>query len=241
MAIQITAKTMDEVPEEMREFVTEKDGVFSYDNEKAFKALKDEREISKSAKAAYAPYKALGMTAEQITAKIKEFEDLGKTPAEIAELIAKAEKPAPKPDFKKSTEYLEQQKTIEELLKFKQNYEAEAAKNLKNLRNDLVRKAILAQPDKVDKEALLSIIEDTNLFDRFALNDTKDGLAPISDKLPADFLTDFAERHRCIKVSTPGNATPGNATIKTVGGAEYAAAKDKGDIQGMLANCPTLE
>ena len=66
MAIQISVKSIEEVPEEMREFVTEQDGVFSYDNDRAFKALKDEREISKTAKSALAPFKALNMTPEQL-------------------------------------------------------------------------------------------------------------------------------------------------------------------------------
>lgn len=241
MAIPITVKSMDEVPEEMREFVSESDGVFSYDNERAFKALKDEREISKSAKAAYAPFKALGITAEEVNGireKLKSFEATGKTPEEISELISRAATPPPKPDFSKTTEFLEMKKELDEAKKFRKSYEAEVAKNLENLRNDLVRKEIHTLPDKVDKEALLSLLDETKMFERFTLNEQKNGLAPFQDKLPADYLTEFAERHKCIKTSTPGMAKPGNANILTGAATDYAAAREKGDISGMLNYCP---
>lgn len=244
MSIQVMAKTLEEIPAEMRDFVTEKDGVFSYDSERAFKALKEEREAHRTAKAELSPFKALNMTAEEIQAiqaKVKGFTELGKSPAELAELIEKAGKPAPKPDVRKSTEYLELQKQMETLLDFKKNYEAEVAKNLENRRNEFVRKAIMSQLDKVNKEGLLSLFEEMNLFQKFALNDSKDGLAPINDKLPADYIQDFAERNHFIKLSTPGKAQPGNVGIKPTGGADYAAAKEKGDIQGMLSHCPTIE
>ena len=235
MAIQISVKSIEEVPEEMREFVTEQDGVFSYDNDRAFKALKDEREISKTAKSALAPFKALIMTPEQLA----EFVNLGKTPAELSELIQKVNKPQPKPDFTKTTEYLEQQKQINELLKFKERSEALEAETLKNKRNDLVRAAVRALPDKVDKELFGSLVEET-LFDRFSLNETKDKLNPVGDKLPEDFLLEFAEKYRCIKPSTPGKAAPGNASIGTQN-TDYETAKKNGDTMGMLAHAPEFK
>lgn len=241
MAVQIEVKSLEEVPEIMREFVTEQEGTFQFDPDKAFKALKEEREISKTAKAAYAPFKALGMTAEEITGKLKEWSDIGKTPSEIAELIAKSAEPVPKPDFTKTTEYLKMQKELAEAKKFRESYEAEKALNLKNRRNDFVRKIIRELPDKVDKEGLSSLVEDTKLFESFTLNETNDGLNPINDKLPGDYLLEFAEKHHQIKTSTPGIAAPGNTTItKANFGDGYAAAKAKGDIQGMLANAPTV-
>ena len=44
MGVAIDVKSLEEVPEIMREFVTEADGGFDYDFDKAFKALKEERE-----------------------------------------------------------------------------------------------------------------------------------------------------------------------------------------------------
>jgi hypothetical protein len=44
MGVAINVKSLEEVPEIMREFVTEADGGFDYDFDKAFKALKEERE-----------------------------------------------------------------------------------------------------------------------------------------------------------------------------------------------------
>ena len=90
MAIQVTAKSLDEIPEVMREFVTGSDGVFSYDEEKAFAALKTERENARTARGALVQFRALNLTPE----RIKAFADLGKSPAELAELIAKAARPA---------------------------------------------------------------------------------------------------------------------------------------------------
>lgn len=239
MAIQIAVKSSEEIPEVMREFVTENDGVYSYDEDKAFKALKAERENSKAARNELSAFKALNLTPEQITAKLKEFDELGKSPAEIAEIIAEAGKP--RPDFKKSTEYLEQQKLIKELQKMKDDYCAEIAKNQKNTRNDLVRKAVRNLPDKYDKERVLNTIEEFGLFDRFKLNDSKDGLAPVDDKLPADFLEYFAEKNGYIKTSVAGKAAPGNADLSKGGNGSFEAAKKEGNIRGMLDNCPEID
>ena len=50
MAIQVNVGGINDVPEIMREFVTENNGVFTYDEEKAFQALKTERESAKNAR-----------------------------------------------------------------------------------------------------------------------------------------------------------------------------------------------
>lgn len=43
MGVNINVKSIEEVPEVMREFVSESDGAFVYDADKAFKALVEER------------------------------------------------------------------------------------------------------------------------------------------------------------------------------------------------------
>ena len=50
MAIQVNVGGINDVPEIMREFVTENNCVFTYDEEKAFQALKNECESAKNAR-----------------------------------------------------------------------------------------------------------------------------------------------------------------------------------------------
>jgi len=220
MAIQVTAKSLDEIPEVMREFVTENDGVFSYDEEKAFAALKTERENAKNARNALAP-----------------FRDLGRTPAELAELIAKAARPAPAPDVRQSTEYLELKKELETLSGFKKKWEEAEARNRENKRNDLVRAAVRALPDDYDKELFAGLVESA-LLGKFSLNETGDGLNPVDGMLPGEFLKKYADTYHFKKPSKAGNAAPGNADLKPSGNAAYEAAKKAGDINGMFANLP---
>ena len=47
MGVGLNVKSLDEVPEIMREFVTKADGGFDYDEARSFKALKEEREGGK--------------------------------------------------------------------------------------------------------------------------------------------------------------------------------------------------
>ena len=235
MAIPLKVESLESVPEIMREFVTEVDGGFEFSDDKAFQALKNEREISKNAKAALSPYKALNVPAEQLAAYVQ----LGKTPEEIAQLIAKANQPAAKPDVTNSTEYLELKKQVDSLLEMKTKYEKAEAENLRNKRNDLVRASVRALPDEYDKELFGGFVEE--IIDKFSLNETGDGLNPIGGKLPGDYLVDLAKTYKFIKTSTPGKATPGNATMASTGNNAFAAAKQAGDVQGMLANAPEIK
>lgn len=235
MAIPLKVESLESVPEIMREFVTEVDGGFEFADDKAFQALKNEREISKNAKAALSPYKALNVPAEQLAAYVQ----LGKTPEEIAQLIAKANQPAAKPDVTNSTEYLEMKKQVDSLLEMKTKYEKAEAENLRNKRNDLVRASVRALPDEYDKELFGGFVEE--IIDKFSLNETGDGLNPIGGKLPGDYLVDLAKTYKFIKTSTPGKATPGNATMASTGNNAFAAAKQAGDVQGMLANAPEIK
>lgn len=234
MAIPLNVQSMDAIPEIMREFVTEVDGNYEFADDKAFQALKNEREISKTAKAALSPFKALNVPAEQLAAYLQ----LGKTPDELALLIAKANQPIKKTDITNSTEYLEMKKQVESLLEMKNEYEAAKAENLKNKRNDLVRAGVRALPDEYDKELFGGFVEE--IMDKFSLNETGDGLNPIDGKLPGDYLADLAHTYKFIKTSTPGSAQPGNATMASTGSTAFAAAKQAGNIDAMINAAPKI-
>ncbi|MBQ8754589.1 MAG: hypothetical protein IJZ19_06115 [Lentisphaeria bacterium] len=70
MGVAINVKSLEEVPEIMREFVTEADGGFDYDFDKAFKALKEEREGRRADRKELAGFKGLNVTPETIKAFI---------------------------------------------------------------------------------------------------------------------------------------------------------------------------
>lgn len=235
MAIPLKVESLEAIPEIMREFVSEVDGGFEFADDKAFQALKNEREISKTTKAALSPFKALNMSADQLAA----FVQLGKTPDEIAQLIAKANQPVKKPDVTNSTEYLELKKQVDSLLEMKTKYEKAEAENLKNKRNDLVRAGVRALSDEYDKELFGGFVEE--IMDKFTLNETGDGLNPIDGKLPGDYLADLAKTYKFVKTSTPGNANPGNATMAGTGSTAFAAAKQSGDIDAMINAAPKIQ
>ena len=235
MAIPLKVESLESVPEIMREFVTEVDGGFEFADDKAFQALKNEREISKNTKAALSPYKALNVPAEQLAAYVQ----LGKTPEEIAQLIAKANQPVKKPDVTNSTEYLELKKQVDSLLEMKTKYEKAEAENLRNKRNDLVRAGVRALPDEYDKELFGGFVEE--IMDKFSLNEAGDGLNPIGGKLPGDYLADLAKTYKFMKTSTPGNANPGNASMASAGSTAFAAAKQAGDIDAMINAAPKIQ
>ena len=86
MGVNINIRSIEEVPEVMREFVSESDGAFVYDADKAFKALVEERNGRRADRKELAAFKAIGLSPDEL-AKYKAF---GKTPEEISELIEKA-------------------------------------------------------------------------------------------------------------------------------------------------------
>ena len=89
MSIALTVSSINEVDTYLQKYVTESDGKFLFDNEAFKKGLIAEREISAGLKTELAAFKALGMSADQL----KAFAALGKTPAELAEAIAKSANP----------------------------------------------------------------------------------------------------------------------------------------------------
>lgn len=252
MGVAINVKSLEEVPEIMREFVTEADGGFAYDAEKAFKALKEEREGRRTDRKELASFKGLNVTPETI----KAFAELGKTPEEIAALLAVSNTSA----TDSASRYSESEKA--RLL---------AEKELKTLRGDFDklkarieeadRKAadadlrdkcekIIGQlPDSIDRDKArlwllggataegLEVKGTYRNFTRNAIGDIED----INGVSPLDYVTAMSNALGYKKASTPGNANPGNATMTGNGSAAYAAAKEKGDYAGMALNCPAVK
>lgn len=237
MPIPLKVASIEEVDEKARKFVTEKDGEFFLDNDQLLAGQKAERTISDGLRKELAPFKALGMSAESLQALV----DLGKPADELARMMADAAKPPAEPDVTKSTAFLEMKKELDAIRGFKEKFEAAEAENLKNKRNDYVRKAARALPDNVDKDLLMNFLEESGMFDRFAMNKEQSGLDPVGDKLPGDYLLDLANRYRFQKASTPGIAKPGTTTIQQNGSAAFAAAKESGDIDAMINAAPIIE
>ncbi len=238
MSIPLNVQSISEVDAELQKYVTESDGKFLFDNAEFKKGLVAERAISDALRTELNAYKGLGMSIDQI----KAFAALGKTPAEITDAIAKAANPPQNDagDVTKTTQYLELQKKVTALEGFQQKYEEERAKVRANTRDQEVRKLINGLPDEIDKERLTALAEEV-LFGKFDLNDAGDALNAVGDKLPADFLSDFAKKHGFLKTSIPGDAKSGNASVNQNGRtAAFSAAQQKGDVMGMLASAPDL-
>jgi hypothetical protein len=236
MSIQLNVQSINDVDTDLQKYVTESDGKFMFDNVEFKKGLLAERAVSDGLRTELNAYKGLGMSMDQIKAYVA----LGKTPAEIAEAIAKAANPQQNDtgDVTKTTQYLELQKKVTALEGFQQKYEEERQKVRANTRDQEVRKLINGLPDEIDKERLTALAEEV-LFGKFDLNDAGDALNAVGDTLPADFLSDFAKKHGFLKSSTPGNANPGNANMNQSGrSAAFASAKQTGDIMGMLDSAP---
>lgn len=238
MSVQLNVQRISEVDAELQKYVTESDGKFLFDNEQFKKGLVAERAISDGLRSELNAFKSLGMSIDQI----KAFAALGKTPAEIADAIAKASNPpGDDGDVTKSTKYLELQKKVTALEGFQQKYEEERGKVRANTRDKLVRDLIRQMPDEFDKERFESLAEEV-LFGKFELNEAGDALNAVGDKLPADYLTDFANAHGYKKSSTAGSAKPGNANFSNTGrSAAFSAAKEAGDIDAAIANAPIIQ
>lgn len=237
MSIALTVSSINEVDTDLQKYVTESDGKFLFDNEAFKKGLIAEREISAGLKTELAAFKALGMSADQL----KAFAALGKTPAELAEAIAKsANQPAAGGDENK-TKILELEKKLAAMSEFQKMYEAERGKVRANTKNKLVRDLVRSMADEFDKDRLEKLAEEM-LADKFELNDAGDALNAVGDKLPADYLADFANAYGFKKSSTAGDAKSGNANIGGAGkSAAFSAAKEAGDIDAVIANAPIID
>lgn len=236
MAVNVQVNSIDEIPEVMREFVTENDGVFSYDEERAFNALKNERVTSKTARA-----------------ELKKFSDLGKTAEELAALIANA---TDNPDINKLNEAERARLTAESnykaLKKQLDELSAKYAESEKAAMSAKLRKAAEGLIDQIGEE-----YDKERVRQWFLGGKTADGtdivgayenvlkmnligeLEEINGGTPLDYLTKMVKAFGFLKNSTPGNAKPGNAGLDQNGkNAAYEAAKKSGDLGAMLKNAP---
>lgn len=251
MGVNINIRSIEEVPEVMREFVSESDGAFVYDADKAFKALVEERNGRRADRKELSAFKAIGLAPDEL-AKYKAF---GKTPEEISELIDKASR-TPEVDPEKLTEAEKARLLLEKEFR---EYRTETEKRLEKF-DEMQRKAADAElrgiceglidqlPDELDKDRTrlwllggrtpegIEVQGTYRSFKRNAIGDIEE----INGLQPLDYLKAMGNALGYRKSSTPGNASPGNSSINAGGGANaaYEAAKQSGNISGMLENCP---
>lgn len=254
MGVAVSVKSLDEVPEIMREFVFESDGGFEYDADKAFKALKEEREGRRADRKELASFKGLNVTPETI----KAFADLGKTPEEITAIIEAAANADPEGTAAKLSEAEKARLAAEKGLrslktdfdKLKARIEESDRKAADADLRDKCEKIIGQLPDNIDRDKArlwllggataegLEVKGTYRNFTRDALGDIED----INGLSPLDYVTAMSNALGYKKTSTPGTAAPGNATMTASGGnAAYAAAKEKGDYAAMALNCPAVK
>lgn len=218
MAIKISAESLEEVPEVMREFVSESDGALVYDEERAFKALVEERNGRRGDKK-----------------ELAKFKELGKTSEELAELLKSAANGNPAgSDPTKSAEYLTLAKQLEELKNayepMKADYEREKAEKAKRETWDAVEKMIDKLDDKYDRELVREWAKDSRGY--FKLNAISE-LEDIDGKKPLDFIISKADKLKLLKESTPskfgsGRVNNPNADQKNVtGGQREGSYRDR--------------
>ncbi|MBO5681820.1 MAG: hypothetical protein J6T08_08930 [Lentisphaeria bacterium] len=235
MAVPLNVSSMEEVPEIMREFVTEDNGVFNHDADRAFAALKAERANSKAARNELAPFKALGKTVEELQALINSATD-------------------DEGSFQKLTAAEQQNRSLEKQLKTLQTQFAalqEEAANSKKAAADAKLRKIAGEmidnlPDEIDKDRarawLLGSktangVEISGAYkNAFALDEDGD-LQEVSGISAADWLKETAAALGFKKTSTPGKANPGNADLNNRN-ADYDAAKQNRNVIDMIRNAP---
>ena len=251
MDIKINA---DAIPEIMAEFVTESDGANVYDYERAFKALKEEREGRRADRKELASFKGIGKTVEELAALVA----LGKSADEISAIMEAAANGsadmAKLSEAEKARLIAEKElKNLRSELETIKNRQAEADRlaadaNLRKLVGELIDQL----PPEQDKEkhrmywlggktsdglAVNGVYQ--NLFKVNAIGDLED----IGDKSPLDHITAVGNAMNFRKVSNPGAANPGNSSLNVQGGksAAFTTAQQARDIQGMLNNAPEIK
>lgn len=246
MELHIAEET---VPEIMKDFVSENDGVFTYDHERAFKALKEEREGRRNDRKELAAFKALNVSADELA----RFTGLGKSVEELAELIANAANAPAGVDLDKLTEAEKARLTAEknynalkkefDTLKTRLD-EADRIAADSNLRK-MVSELIDQLPDDIDREqARVYLLGGKtsdgipvegvyrNTFKTNAIGDIED----VAEKSPLEYTAAILRALKMLKPSNPGIVKPGNATLQAAGNAEFQAAKKERNVQGLIKN-----
>ena len=242
----------NQITDEMREFFSaDENGVVSYDHDVALKALREERSGRRADRKELASYKGLNVSPETIQA----FLDLAKSPEELAAIIDTAANSGTTAE--KLTEAEKARLTAEkELRGFKTEFE-----KLKARVEDADRKAAEADlrakceglidqlPNDIDRDKARLWLMGGKTADGLDVKGTYHGwkqnaigdLEDINDVAPLDYLNAMCKALGYIKPSTPGKAAPGNATMASTGSTAFAAAKQAGDVQAMLANAPEIQ
>ncbi len=255
--IGLNIEALEDLPEFAREFATKgEDGKFSLDFDKSFAALKAERDGHRADRQELAAFKALGANADAL----KKFVELGKTPEEIAALVAES-----------ANRHDDDSDAADKLSKAEKE-KLTAEKNYKTLKAEFDKiKARIEESDRLAADAKLrSGIEglisqlpaecDKDKVRLWALGGkTADGMEvkgvynslyrlnalgdvdKVGETDPLEHLAAMSKSLGFVSKSTSGIAKPGNTTISGGNGinAAYQTAKDKGDITSMIANAPT--
>lgn len=242
----------NQLTEEMKEFFSvDENGVVGYDHDTALKALREERNGRRADRKELAAFKGLNITPDQIQA----FIDLAKSPEELTAIIEAAASNGDTAE--KLTEAEKARLTAEKELKgFKTEFEKLKARieesDRKAAEADLRAKCeglIDQLPNDIDRDKArlwllggktsegLDVKGTYHSWKQNAIGDLED----INSVAPLDYLSAMCKALGYTKISTPGAAQPGNATIANAGNSAYAAAKQAGDVSAMLANAPTIE
>lgn len=242
----------NQLTEEMKEFFSvDENGIVGYDHDNALKALREERNGRRADRKELAAYKGLNVTPEAIQAYL----DLAKSPEELAALIEAAATTGNTAE--KLTEAEKARLLAEkELRGFKTEFEKLKARveesDRKAAEADLRAKCeglIDQLPSEIDRDKARLWLLGGKTADGLDVKGTYHGwkqnaigdLEDINSVAPLDYLNAMCKALGYIKTSTPGKATPGNATMASTGNNAFAAAKQAGDVQGMLANAPEIK
>lgn len=242
----------NQITEEMREFFSvDENGVVGYDHDNALKALREERNGRRADRKELAAYKGLNVTPDVIQA----FLDLEKSPEELAAII---DANVTNGNTAEKLTEAEKAKLIaeKELKSFKTEFEKLKARieesDRKAAEADLRAKCeglIDQLPNEIDRDKARLWLLGGKTADGLDVKGTYHGwkqnaigdLEDINSVAPLDYLNAMCKALGYIKTSTPGKAAPGNATMASTGNSAFAAAKQAGDVQGMLANAPEIK
>jgi hypothetical protein len=186
--------------------------------------------------------------------ELGKFIALGKTPDEIASMIAMAtddEKSAQAKLTETEKQNLELSKNMNALQKKLDAMEAESAANKAAADAAALRKAVedaISQlPDEIDRDKIRLYLMGgkndgidvpgiySNIFKRDALGD----LEEIGGLSAVDYIAKLSKAQGFVKTSNPGNVKTGNVILDVAKhNAAYLAAKESRNILGMLHNAP---
>lgn len=242
MSIELKVGGIDEVPEVMRPYVSEKDGVIVYDDEAAMKGLRAERDTTKTLKSDKA----------KVEAELLKYTALGKSPEELAAAISANDGAKLTEAEKKNLEQSNIIKDLQSKVGALMNEKAEAERIAKDMQLRKAVESIIDQlPQDQDREKHRAYWLGGKTADgvefggayksTFKLGESG-AVENVGDKSASDYIAAVGKSFNFTKASNPGIASAGNATIGNgSGSAAYLAAKKSGDVGGMIASAPVLD